>query len=115
MKKTTLLAALLLTTAAAAQADTVNIISQAHLNEPPIDSSATIQFAFTPTKAIVFNVAGKTCTWNSSADPWNAGNGAGCNYTITVTPSGQLINAVSNGNRCSDPAAMLRQCIDMHK
>lgn len=111
MKKALLLAAVVCSAATTAEADTVNIITQATLNEPVIATSATVKFGFTPTKAIVFNVAGKTCTWNSSADPWNAGMGAGCNYTITVTPKGTLTDAVSNGNGCSDPSAMLRQCI----
>ena len=111
MKKT-LIAVASLFIASPAFADTVNITSQASLNTPAVNASGTVYLAFTPTKEIVFNVAGKTCTWNSSAAPkYGSGAGLGCNYSITVDPSGNLRSPSSNGNGCTEAKVMLDQCI----
>lgn len=93
------LAALTLTTVASA--DTVNITSQTNFITPSGSPSATTSMAFTPSAPIVFKVAGKTCRWVSSSSPWGSGGGAGCNYSITVDPDGNLTDATSNGNGCT--------------
>lgn len=93
------LAALSLT--AVAWADTVNVTSQTQFITPSGSPSATTSMAFTPRAPIVFRVAGKTCHWASSSSPYGAGGGAGCNYSITVDPDGNLTDATSNGNGCT--------------
>lgn len=100
MKKIFVVASMLLSSAV--YADTVNIISQANFITPSNpNASSTISNAFTPSAPISFKVAGKTCNWVSSSSPYGSGGGAGCNYSITVNPAGELINATSNGNGCT--------------
>lgn len=101
MKKIFFVAASMLLSSAV-YADTVNIISQADFITPSNPgASSTISYAFTPSAPISFKVTGKTCTWVSSSSPYGSGGGAGCNYSITVNPSGDLSNATSNGNGCT--------------
>lgn len=88
---------------AIAQADTVNITSQANFSDPPKKvKSSTIHLAFTPSAPIKFQIAGKTCTWVSSSSPWGSGGGAGCNYNITIDPTGNLTDATSNEKGCTE-------------
>ncbi|AGA90285.1 hypothetical protein Thimo_1498 [Thioflavicoccus mobilis 8321] len=83
-------------------ADTVHIITQAEFVTPSRSESSEISIAFTPSAPISFKVAGKTCNWVSSSDPYGSGGGAGCNYSITIAPSGDLTDATSNGNGCTE-------------
>lgn len=96
----------------AAYADTVNITVKADFIKPSNpDASGTILMAFTPSAPIEFKIAGKTCHWVSSSSPYGSGGGAGCNYTLTVTPSGTLANATSNGHGCTPSGqAMISAC-----
>jgi hypothetical protein len=101
MKKIFIAAAALLLLSTAANADTVNITLQADFITPSHSSSSTLTYAFRPDAPISFRVAGKTCNWVSSRSPYGSGGGAGCNYSITVTSSGQFTNAHSNGMGCT--------------
>lgn len=101
MKKILIAAAATLLLSTAANADTVNITIQADFITPSNPGSSTISYAFRPSGPISFRVAGKTCTWVSSASPYGSGGGAGCNYSITVNSSGQFTNAQSNGMGCT--------------
>jgi hypothetical protein len=92
-------------------ADTVSVTTQVNFSAPSHATSSTATYAFTPSAPISFKVAGKTCTWVSSSSPYGAGGGAGCNYSITVDPSGNLINATSNEHGCTaSGAAMINLC-----
>lgn len=95
-----------------AYADTVNINVQSDFITPSKPgASGKISMAFTPSAPISFKVAGKTCTWVSSSSPYGSGGGAGCNYNITVNPSGMLADATSNGNGCTaSGSAMINAC-----
>lgn len=96
----------------AVTADTVcfnytTTVSSPDASEAKADGCA----AFRPRKMIVFDVVGKRCTWNSSADPRGSGAGEGCNYTIDVnTSTGKLSNPQSNGKGCTQPSRMLQYC-----
>lgn len=92
-------------------ADTVSITTQVNFTAPSHSTSSTATYAFTPSTPISFKVADKTCTWVSSSSPYGSGGGAGCNYSITVDPSGNLINANSNGHGCTaSGSAMIKAC-----
>ena len=99
---------------AAAFADTVAITSVTDFSSPnkPGAISSSGSYAFTPSAAITFTLAGKTCNWVSSSTPYGSGAGAGCNYNITVDNStGALSNATSNGNGCTASGApMIAAC-----
>ena len=101
MKKTLIMAAAF-ALSGAAYADVVVINTQADFIAPSNPgASGQITMAFTPSAPIQFKVAGKTCTWVSSSSPYGSGGGAGCNYSITVDASGNLVNGTSNGNGCT--------------
>lgn len=93
-----------------AYADTVNITTEAAFSGPTSSQSSKIAYAFTPTTSpIVFNVAGKTCSWVSSTQ---AIGPQGCNYSITISPNGTLTNP-SNANStssCTQASAMVAAC-----
>ena len=111
MKKVMMIVASLFLTAAA-YADTVHITVQSNFVQPNLKTEAsTIGVAFKPSQPIKFVVAGKTCNWVSSSSPYGSGGGHGCNYGITVDPSGNLTNATSNGQGCTaSGSAMISAC-----
>lgn len=95
-------------------ADVVGITSITNLTipvgRPPIISTSGIEFNPGVNK-IVFKIAGKTCTFNSSGNPWGAGQGKGCTYGITVNNStNTLSQPISNGNGCTLARDMLAAC-----
>lgn len=105
----TLIASLIV--APAAFADTVHVTTQVAFAAPTHATSSTASYAFRPSAPIVFKVAGKTCTWVSSSSPYGSGGGAGCNYSMTIDPSGNLTGASSNGNGCTESGeAMIKAC-----
>ena len=111
MKKIMFIIAASLLFSSVALADTVNITTQVSFTAPTHQASSTASYAFTPSAPISFQVADKTCTWVSSSSPYGSGGGAGCNYNITVNPSGNLIKATSNGNGCTGSgSAMINAC-----
>lgn len=102
-------AAALLTSVAFA--DTLNIISVTEGVQPASKLTSKATSAFNPgNKKIVFKALGKTCTLNSSGNPWNAGAGAGCNYEVTINNSTQTMSLTSNANGCTIPAEFLASC-----
>lgn len=97
----------------AAFADSLSITSVTELQSPGGASvSSTGATGFNPGREkIVLRVVGKTCTFNSSGNPWNAGAGAGCNYGLTVNQStGELSNPTSNANGCTPADQMIASC-----
>jgi hypothetical protein len=98
---------------APAFADSLSITSVTELQSPGGTSiSSTAATGFSPGRdKIVLRVVGKTCTFNSSGNPWNAGAGAGCNYSLTVNQSsGELSNPGSNANGCTPADQMIASC-----
>ncbi|MBT8342798.1 MAG: hypothetical protein HKP58_10265 [Desulfatitalea sp.] len=111
MKKILFMMCVSLIFSSVAFADTVAITTQVNFTAPSHMTSSTANYAFTPSAPIVFAVAGKTCTWVSSSSPYGSGGGAGCNYSITIDSSGNIMNATSNGNGCTESgAAMIKAC-----
>lgn len=97
----------------AALADTVNVTSVTNMTSPSgVAVTSNSAVGFNPGRdKIVFKIAGKTCTFNSSGNPWNAGQGAGCNYSLTVNNStNTLSNPGSNANGCTPANQMLAAC-----
>ncbi|GAA0544407.1 hypothetical protein FHS83_000507 [Rhizomicrobium palustre] len=92
-------------------ADTLNITSTTDTVQPAGKISSKSGTAFNPgTNKIIFKALGKTCTLNSSGNPWNAGAGAGCNYEVTIDNSAQTINLTSNGKGCTVAADVPAAC-----
>jgi hypothetical protein len=110
MKKTlTILALAFLAASAAALADVVTVTSQTSFASPSggnIQSTNGVGFA--GTKTITFTVAGKTCNLNGS------GGGpvpTGCNYAITVSPSGSISGTLVAGNSvCTQSSQIASSC-----
>ncbi len=77
---------------------------------PPVVSVSGLEFK-PGTSKIVLKLAGKTCTFNSSGNPWGSGAGKGCTYAITVNNSTNTLSLpASNGNGCTLAREMLAAC-----
>lgn len=106
MKKVLLLIAVAISSFAA-QADTVNVTFVTDFKDPaqPAALKSDGTFAFKGTKQIVFDIAGKTCTWVGSAA---AIGPKGCNYWITADVStGKLTATKSDSNPSCTPLDQL--------
>jgi hypothetical protein len=102
-------ACLLLSTAAFA--DTLGITSVTESVQPAAKMTSNANNAFNPGREkIVFKALGKTCTLNSSGNPWNAGGGAGCNYSVTIDVSTQTMTLTSNDKGCTTAAEFASSC-----
>jgi hypothetical protein len=109
--KTLYLAAAAALLTSVAFADTLNVISVTESVQPANKLTSKATSAFNPgTNKIVFKALGKTCTLNSSGNPWNAGAGAGCNYEVTIDNSTQTMSLTSNGKGCTLAADFLASC-----
>ncbi len=95
-------------------ADTLNITSLTYLSLPagipPVVSTNAVGFNPGVSK-ISFRIANKTCTFNSSGNPYGSGAGKGCNYSLTINNSNNtLSDPKSNGNGCTLARDMLAAC-----
>lgn len=96
-----------------AVADTVNLTTVTVVktsSSQNLSSSASLGFNPGSSK-ISFQLGSKTCTFNSSGNPFGAGGGAGCNYSLTYNVStGEISNPQSNGNGCTAANQMVAAC-----
>lgn len=90
-------------------ADTVTVTSEASFSDPSGGRiSSTNSHAFVGTSTITFQVAGKTCNLNGSA---RGSVPTGCNYAITVAPSGALSGTLTAGNSvCTQSNQVASSC-----
>ena len=109
MKKSLILVALAAALfSAQVLADTVSITSQSTFTTPSGNITSTGSYAFVGPKTIVFEVAGKTCSLNGSA---RGSVPMGCNYQMTVSPSGKVSGILSAGNSvCTQSDQIAASC-----
>ena len=89
-------------------ADTVSITSQSSFATPSGNINSTGSYAFVGPSTIEFEVAGKTCKLNGSA---RGSVPMGCNYEITVSPSGKITGILSAGNSvCTQSDQIASSC-----
>lgn len=104
---------LLMATSGSCFADAVMITSVTQFSVPvgkTITSVSGVEFNPGVSK-IIFRIANKTCTFNSSGNPYGAGAGKGCTYALTVNnTTGLLSYPKSNGNGCTLARDMIAAC-----
>ena len=95
----------------AAYADTLTVVSTTQSVQPSATMTSKTSNAFNPGRnKIVFTALGKTCTVNSSGNPYGSGGGAGCNYTLNINNSNETMDLASNGNGCTTSAQFSSSC-----